>query len=127
MLSRPTFDVGCGPKRCSFATPCFYLAWIRGKPPSSLHESFSDRPVSIKTTTLGTQICVPKDGGVALMSGLWRSSDRRHSLGPICRLVGVLCGGVWLFAAAARAQDATWTLNPGSTDFNTASNWTPAT
>ncbi|MBV8745934.1 MAG: autotransporter-associated beta strand repeat-containing protein, partial [Xanthobacteraceae bacterium] len=61
------------------------------------------------------------------MGGLLRCSDRRRSLGPICRLVGTLFGGVWLFAPAARAQDATWILNPGSTDFNTASNWTPAT
>jgi autotransporter-associated beta strand protein len=61
------------------------------------------------------------------MGSLLRSSYRRYSLGPICWLIGTLFGGVWLFAAAARAQNATWTLNPGSTDFNTASNWTPAT
>ncbi len=28
---------------------------------------------------------------------------------------------------AAMAQDATWLLNPGSLDFNTATNWSPAT
>ena len=28
---------------------------------------------------------------------------------------------------AARAQDATWLLNPTSGDFNTAANWNPAT
>jgi autotransporter-associated beta strand protein len=30
-------------------------------------------------------------------------------------------------APAALAQDATWLTNPGSGDFNTATNWTPAT
>jgi autotransporter-associated beta strand protein len=30
-------------------------------------------------------------------------------------------------AAPARAQDATWLTNPGSGDFGTASNWSPAT
>ena len=32
-----------------------------------------------------------------------------------------------LAASAAMAQDATWLLNPGSSDFNTGTNWTPAT
>jgi autotransporter-associated beta strand protein len=32
-----------------------------------------------------------------------------------------------LAAMPARAQDATWLSNPGSRNFNTASNWTPAT
>jgi autotransporter-associated beta strand protein len=32
-----------------------------------------------------------------------------------------------LAALPARAQNATWLLNPGSGDFNTAGNWTPAT
>ena len=30
-------------------------------------------------------------------------------------------------AQPAAAQDATWLLNPGSNDFNTGANWTPAT
>jgi hypothetical protein len=30
-------------------------------------------------------------------------------------------------AMPAYAQDATWLLNPATADFNTASNWTPAT
>src|SRR5262249_413968 len=32
-----------------------------------------------------------------------------------------------LAAMPARAQDATWSTAPGSSDFNTAANWTPAT
>jgi hypothetical protein len=32
-----------------------------------------------------------------------------------------------LTATFARAQDATWSTNPGSGNFNTATNWTPAT
>jgi autotransporter-associated beta strand protein len=32
-----------------------------------------------------------------------------------------------LAAMPARAQDATWQLNPGTADYNTATNWTPAT
>jgi hypothetical protein len=32
-----------------------------------------------------------------------------------------------LAAVPARAQDATWLLNPSSGDFNTAANWNPAT
>src|SRR5438876_12131007 len=32
-----------------------------------------------------------------------------------------------LAAMPARAQDATWSTTPGSSDFNTAGNWTPAT
>ena len=41
---------------------------------------------------------------------------------------GVLAwlGAVSLGAIAAHAQDSTWLLNPGSGDFNTAANWTPA-
>ena len=38
--------------------------------------------------------------------------------------------GVFLsfaLASTAHAQDATWLPNPGSNNFNTASNWTPAT
>src|SRR5215467_8097080 len=32
-----------------------------------------------------------------------------------------------LAALPARAQDATWSTAPGSSDINTAANWTPAT
>src|SRR5262245_16412885 len=32
-----------------------------------------------------------------------------------------------LAAMPARAQNATWLLSPGSGNFNTAANWTPAT
>jgi uncharacterized protein with beta-barrel porin domain len=41
-----------------------------------------------------------------------------------------LFAGTVLFAAAtlpAAAQNATWLISPGSGDFNTATNWTPAT
>ena len=37
----------------------------------------------------------------------------------------LLC--VSFFGVAAHAQDATWLVNPGSSDFNTAGNWSPAT
>ena len=33
----------------------------------------------------------------------------------------------WLAAMPVYAQDATWLLNPGAGDFNSAANWTPAT
>jgi autotransporter-associated beta strand protein len=35
--------------------------------------------------------------------------------------------GVVVSVSAAHAQDATWNTTPGSADFNTAANWTPAT
>ncbi|MGX4802422.1 autotransporter outer membrane beta-barrel domain-containing protein [Bradyrhizobium guangdongense] len=38
----------------------------------------------------------------------------------------MLFTGVCLSATGAQAQDATWLTNPGSGDFNTATNWTPA-
>lgn len=41
-------------------------------------------------------------------------------------LASVLAGTV-LCTAAARAQNATWLANPGTNDFNTSTNWTPAT
>jgi autotransporter-associated beta strand protein len=37
------------------------------------------------------------------------------------------CGALVAAALPAVAQDATWLLNPGSGDFDTAANWTPAT
>ena len=34
----------------------------------------------------------------------------------------------WMLPATpSHAQDATWLANPGSGDFNTGANWTPAT
>ncbi len=44
-------------------------------------------------------------------------------------VAAALLAGTALAAAAwpALAQDATWLLNPGSNDFNTAANWDPAT
>lgn len=45
------------------------------------------------------------------------------------RIRHALLAGAVLVALTlpAAAQDATWLLNPGSSDFNTATNWTPAT
>jgi autotransporter-associated beta strand protein len=46
-------------------------------------------------------------------------------------LVGAAVAAVWFSGGLARAQDATWAMNPavvgGVADFNTAANWTPAT
>ena len=42
-------------------------------------------------------------------------------------LVVSLLAWVSLGAGVAHAQDATWLLNPGTGDWNTAGNWTPAT
>ncbi|HEX8665041.1 MAG TPA: autotransporter-associated beta strand repeat-containing protein, partial [Beijerinckiaceae bacterium] len=39
----------------------------------------------------------------------------------------LLAGGALAFAGSARAQDATWLLNPPSGNWNTPANWTPAT
>src|SRR5689334_906435 len=57
---------------------------------------------------------MPTDGSLAR----WRS---RRGL-----RIAALLAGVCLPAVAAHAQNATWNLN-GTGDFNTASNWTPAT
>ena len=45
------------------------------------------------------------------------------------RIAAAMLASTALVAAAcpALAQDATWLLNPGSGDFKTAANWTPAT
>ena len=42
-------------------------------------------------------------------------------------LLSTVAAAALLAATSARAQDATWLLNPGSGSFNTATNWTPAT
>ena len=52
-----------------------------------------------------------------------RFSRRSHS----ARLRAALLASSALIAAPAAAQDATWLAAPGSADFNTAANWTPAT
>jgi autotransporter-associated beta strand protein len=57
---------------------------------------------------------VPADGSLAR----WRS---RRGL-----RIAALLAGLSLSAVAAHAQDATWNLN-GTGDFNTSTNWTPAT
>ena len=41
--------------------------------------------------------------------------------------VSMLLVGAWLGTVAAHAQDATWSATPGSSDWNTAANWVPAT
>jgi autotransporter-associated beta strand protein len=38
-----------------------------------------------------------------------------------------LLAGIWFSAQAANAQNATWLTSPGTGDFNTGGNWTPAT
>jgi fibronectin-binding autotransporter adhesin len=42
-------------------------------------------------------------------------------------LLATVAAVALLAALPAHAQDATWLLNPGSGNFNTAANWTPAT
>src|SRR5256714_13500489 len=60
-------------------------------------------------------------------------STERRTANPECRftnkLIGSLigCGLTLLLAGFAQAGSATWDLNPGSGDWNTATNWTPAT
>jgi len=41
-------------------------------------------------------------------------------------LLSTVAAAALLAATSARAQDATWRLNPGSGSFNTATNWNPA-
>jgi autotransporter-associated beta strand protein len=50
-----------------------------------------------------------------------RASARRYAQSWTMSAVAVV------MAFPALAQDATWSLNPGSGDFNTAANWLPAT
>ena len=42
------------------------------------------------------------------------------------RLLAAVLATACLISVAARAQDATWLFSPGSGNFNTAGNWTPA-
>ena len=42
------------------------------------------------------------------------------------RLLATTAAVALLAATSARAQNATWLLNPGSEIFNTATNWIPA-
>ena len=62
--------------------------------------------------------------GLASAQVAWRRLNcRRAALLATMALVAVTA-----FApGAARAQDATWLLNPASGNFNTAANWNPAT
>src|SRR5262245_355891 len=57
----------------------------------------------------------------AMLCGL-RSSTALARTGATAALLA----GVFLGAAPMRAQDATWLQNPGSGDYNTAANWSPA-
>jgi autotransporter-associated beta strand protein len=43
------------------------------------------------------------------------------------RAVALALAAIVLTTTAARSQDATWLANPGSGDFDTSTNWTPAT
>ena len=44
-----------------------------------------------------------------------------------CLVPLISCCLIFFLACFARAGSATWDLNPGSGDWNTATNWTPAT
>ena len=59
-------------------------------------------------------------------------AKRFRKTGPVrssraCWSAAALLAGIWFSALAANAQDATWLTSPGTGDFNTAGNWTPAT
>src|SRR5262245_56333373 len=58
--------------------------------------------------------------GVLLVASGAGSAMRGH-------LLATTAAAALLAAMPARAQDATWSTAPGSSDFNTAANWTPAT
>jgi autotransporter-associated beta strand protein len=66
----------------------------------------------------------PRTAGFS-MSGVLRGAGQRLRRGSC--LVALALAGTGLCIAAARAQNATWLANPGSNDFNTGTNWTPAT
>jgi outer membrane autotransporter protein len=51
-----------------------------------------------------------------------RFTSRLLRTGLLLQLVAI-----WAGALDAHAQDATWLFNPGSSDFDTASNWSPST
>src|SRR6476660_1968489 len=57
------------------------------------------------------------------------SQTRSSKIPSKNKFVGAVfsCGFLFCFAGFARAGSATWDLNPGSGDWNTATNWTPAT
>src|SRR6516164_4130951 len=60
------------------------------------------------------------------MQSIGRRRNGGHCHAPRLR---ALLGGTALVAATtlpAAGQDATWLQSPGSGDFNTAANWTPA-
>ena len=65
----------------------------------------------------------PENASIAAplaLRGLRRGEVRAH-------LVATTAVAALLAATSAHAQDATWQINPGSGDFNTAGNWRPAT
>jgi hypothetical protein len=51
---------------------------------------------------------------------------RRISIKPVAWLTSIAVAAT-LIGATAQAQDATWSTSPGTADYNTAANWTPAT
>ncbi|WNJ89729.1 autotransporter domain-containing protein [Bosea sp. 685] len=59
-------------------------------------------------------------------TGQGRGAYRRRFV-MLALLAGTSLGSALLCAGSARAQDATWQLNPGSGEFIAGANWTPAT
>src|SRR5215467_1833256 len=55
-----------------------------------------------------------------------RESPQRGASGMRAYLLATTAAAALLAAMPAYAQDATWLLNPGSSTFNTATNWNPA-
>ena len=72
---------------------------------------------------------LPDESGKEPTSEGQRPRDKRFVITwEINRFVGLLIAIAFLAALrTAHAQDATWLLTPGSGDWNTAANWTPAT
>ncbi len=62
-----------------------------------------------------------------LLGRYLRGGGRSSGRGVAARLAASLLASVSLCATAARAQDATWLLNPGTNDWDTAANWAPGT
>ena len=54
-------------------------------------------------------------------------SSRRSQFRSRTKLIAIGCGFLFCFAGFAQGGSATWDLNPLSGDWNTATNWTPAT
>ena len=80
----------------------------------------SSRPACLPATALLPAGLAPKR---MLSSAVWRHDRNRRAA-----LLASVAFGVSLAAGSpAAAQDASWLAVPGSGDFNTAANWSPAT